>query len=319
VATKRVLGQTGIEVTPIGLGVMQFAGGSGPFRLMFRDLTTEQMNGIVRSAIEAGINWFDTAEVYGRGRSERGLARGLKTAGPMGQEAIIATKWFPLFRTSRNIPRTIRKRQTSLDGYNIDLYQVHNNMFLSSPAAVMNAMADLVDAGKVRSVGVSNFGEQQMREAHAVLAKRGIPLASNQVQFNLLHRRIESNGVLSAAKELGITIIAWSPLASGLLTGKFHNNSRALKSTPAARRMMLRKSIVSSRPVLDTLEEIAEAYDATPGQIALSWMTAFHGETIVAIPGASEPGQAAQNGKAMELTLSRRDMERIDRSSEAFR
>ena len=100
----------------------------------------------------------------------------------------------------------------------------------------MDAMADLVEAGKIRSVGVSNFDPERMRRAHAALAKRGLPLAANQVQYSLLHRNIERNGVLETAKELGVTIVAWGPLASGLLSGKFHNDSQALESTPPFRR-----------------------------------------------------------------------------------
>lgn len=314
---KRRLGNTDIEITPIGLGVMQFSG-RGMFKLMFPTLPAETMNGIVKTALEEGINWFDTAEVYGRGHSEQALANALKAAGQKDTDVIIATKWFPFFRTAGNILRTIGERQRSLDGYTIDLYQIHQPFSFSSPEAEMNAMADLVDMGKIRSIGVSNFSAKQMYRAHAALAKRGLPLASNQVQYSLTNRRIERNGILDMAKEMGVTIIAWSPLGSGLLTGKFHNDYEALRNTPFGRRAMLRNRLEKSRPLITALEEIASAHDATPAQIALNWLINFNGHTVVAIPGASRLHHAHQNAGAMKFLLSKEEMERLDRLSHQF-
>ena len=148
---KRRLGQTDIEITPIGLGVMQFAGGEGIFGMMFPEISQEMMNGIIKAALDGGINWFDTAEIYGRGRSERGLANALRTAEIKDDEVIVATKWLPMFRTARNIPRTISDRIHFLNGYSIDLYMVHQAWGFSPPEVEMDAMADLVQAGKVRS------------------------------------------------------------------------------------------------------------------------------------------------------------------------
>jgi len=289
------------------------------FRLMMPDLSQEQMNAIVKAALESGINWFDTAEMYGRGRSEQGLANALKAAGKQGDEVVVATKWSPLLRTAGNIPRTIDDRIRFLGGYTIDLYMVHQPWGFSSPEAEMDAMADLVEAGKIRSVGVSNFNAEQMRRAHAALAKRGLPLAVNQVQYNLLHRAIETNGVLEAAKELGVTIVAWSPLASGLLTGKFHKNPEMLSQVPFGRRMRLRRGIEHSRPLVEALEELSAEYGATPAQIALSWLVNAHGETVVAIPGASKAHHAEQSAGAMKIGLSDLDSAKLDVLSRAFR
>ncbi|MGB2896847.1 MAG: aldo/keto reductase [Anaerolineales bacterium] len=316
---KRRLGQTDINVTPIGLGVMQFAGGAGVFGMMFPEISQEEMNRIIKTAFDGGINWFDTAEMYGRGRSERGLANGLRAAAIEDDEIIIATKWFPIFRTARNIPRTISDRIHFLDGYSIDHYIVHQSWGLSPPEAEMEAMADLVQAGKIRSVGVSNFNAEQMRRAHKALQKRGLPLAANQVQYSLLHRKIETNGVLDAAKELGVTITAWSPLASGLLTGKFHKDPEILNKTPLGRRMQLRREIERSRPLILALEEIASEYDATPAQIALNWLIHFQGDAVVAIPGASKVKQAEENARVMKFRLSNEEMTRLDELSLAFR
>ncbi len=312
---RRMLGKTAIEITPIGLGVMQFAGGKGVFRFVFPPMPQSEMNAIVKTAWEGGINWLDTAEMYGKGYSEQGLARGLNAAGIADEDVIIATKWWPVLRTARNIPRTIADRQRYLEGYSIDLYQVHQPYSFSSPEAEMNAMADLVDAGLIRAVGVSNFSAASMRRAHAALALRGYPLASNQVHYNLLERSIEVNGVMETARELGITIIAWSPLASGMLTGKFHHNPDQLARTPPGRRLRLKRQLARSRPLIDLLAEIAPRYEASIAQVALNWLIHFHGDTVVAIPGASRVHHAAEAAGAMHFRLSDEDMQRIDEAS----
>jgi aryl-alcohol dehydrogenase-like predicted oxidoreductase len=317
---KRRLGRTPIEVTPIGLGVMQFSGGKGIMRLTMPDLSQKQMDAIIEAALSGGINWFDTAEMYGRGRSERALATALKAAGKQDDEVVVATKWSPIFRTASNLPRTIDHRIDFLGGYTIDLYMVHQPWGFSSPEAEMDAMADLVEAGKIRSVGVSNFNADQMQRAHAALKKRGLPLAVNQVRYNLLHRKIETNGVLDAAKELGgVTIVAWSPLASGLLTGKFHKNPETLNQRPFGRRMMLRRRIEHSRPLIEGLEDIASEHAASPAQVALNWLVNFQGETVVAIPGASKAHHAEQSAAAMKFRLSNGEMARLDELTRSFR
>jgi aryl-alcohol dehydrogenase-like predicted oxidoreductase len=316
---KRSLGRTHIKVTPIGLGGNKFSGGKGVFRFIGPILSQEEVNEIVKAALDGGINWFDTAEMYGGGHSEKSLAGGLRAAGKADGQAIIATKWSPFFRTAGNIPRTIDVRCRMLDDYTIDLYMVHNPMSFSSPESEMAAMADLVEAGKIRSVGVSNFNVKQMRRAHSALEKRGLPLAVNQLQYSLLNRNIESNGVLAAAKELGITIIAWAPLGSGVLTGKYHKDPERLAQRSFGRRMMLRRHIERSRPLVEALEEIATRYETTPAQVAVNWLVNFQGETVVAIPGASKVHHAEQSAGAMTFKLSDADMVRLDELSAIFR
>ena len=177
-------------------------------------------NATVKAGLDGGVNWFDTAELYGRGVSEASLATALKAAGKKDDEVVVATKWWPLFRTAGNIPKTIDERLHHLDGYSISNYMVHQPMSFSSPEAEMDEMAKLVEAGKIRSVGVSNFSPERMRRAHRQLQKYGLPLAVNQVRYSLLDRKIERDGTLETAKELGVTIISYTPLESGLLTGK---------------------------------------------------------------------------------------------------
>lgn len=316
---KRSLGQTDIQVTPVGLGVMQFSGTTGIWRFIFADINEQEMHAITEAALEGGINWFDTAEMYGRGRSEEGLARGLQAAGVSDDEVNIATKWMPLLRTAGNIRKTIDDRKKYLKPYNIDLYYVHNTTGLSSPEAEMNAMADLVEAGDIRAVGVSNFDEDRMRHAHAALAKRGLPLAANQMEYSLLNRQIEKNGVLDAARELGVTIVAYSPLVRGLLSAKFHRDPQVLENTPIGRRLYLKRMIDETRPLIEELESIANSHDVTSAQVALNWLIQVQGETVVAIPGASKVSQAEEAAGVMDFKLSSAELDRLDQLTKRYR
>jgi len=308
-----------MQITPIGLGVMQFSGGSGVFGMVFPDLSQEDMDEIIKAALDGGINWFDTAEMYGRGKSEQGLSTALKTLEIQDDEVIIGTKWFPIFRTAGNIPRSIEDRLKFLDGYTVDLYMVHQPYSFSSPEAEMEAMADLVEGGKIRSVGVSNFSAGQMKRAHAALEKRGLTLAVNQVQYSLLHRKIETDGVLEAARELGVTIVAWSPLARGILSGRYHNNPEIYDRLPIGRKMMMRSMIKGSGPVIEGLNRIAEKYEVTPAQVALNWVINFKGEPVVAIPGASKVHQAEESAGVMRFRLTEEELVSLDELSRDFR
>jgi len=158
-----------------------------------------------------------------------------------------------------------------------------------------------------------------MREAHAVLARRGVPLASNQVRYNLVDRSIETNGVLDTARELGISIICYSPLEFGMLSGKFHRDPALLRSRPLMRRRVVGRLMQSGLPVIKLLEEIAVDRGVTAAQVALNWLVNFNGELVVAIPGASKPRHAEESAGAMDFELSADEMERLDKVSRGFR
>ena len=316
---NRTLGKTDIQVSPIGLGVMELSGGGGLLGRAFPVIAQNTKNAIIQAALDGGINWFDTAEIYGNGVSERSLATALKAAEKHAGDVVVATKWFPLLRTAGNIGRTISDRLHYLDGYPIDLYYIHQPFSFSSPEAEMNAMADLVEAGKIRSVGVSNFDAKRMRRAHAALQKRGMPLATNQVHYSLLHRNIESDGILETARELGVTITAYTPLASGLLTGKYHKNPELLKNKNFIWRGRLQRQLEASRPLVAAMEEIAANYQVTVAQVALNWLILFNGELVVTIPGATKAQQAADNAGAMQFKLSDAELARLDELSRSFR
>jgi len=308
----RHLGNTDISVTPIGLGVMEFAGGGGLLGRMFPVIPQEEKNAIVKAALDGGINWFDTAEMYGAGVSERSLAIGLKAAGMSDKDVIVATKWLPFLRTAGNIPHSIKDRLENLDGFSIANYMVHQPYSFSSPEAEMNAMADLVEAGKIRSVGVSNFNPARMRRAHAALAKRGLSLAVNQVRYSLLSRGIETNGVLETAKELGVTVIAYTPLERGLLSGKYHKNPELLSRKSGWRKASMKRNLERCRKLINTMDDIATTYKATIAQVALNWLVNYNGEIIVTIPGATKVCQAEENAGAMKFQLSVDEMTQLD-------
>lgn len=317
----RQLGQSTLSVSPLGLGCWQFSRGSGIVGRYWSNLTDADILDIVRVSLEGGMNWVDTAEIYGGGKSEQALAHvldQLKKEGNPHATPLIATKWWPLLRTAGSITATIDERIACLGGRDIDLYQIHQPFSLSSIASEMKAMAGLVQAGKIRYVGVSNYSAKQMTEAHRLLKTYGLSLVSNQVKYNLLHRNIDQNGTMAAAKELGISIIAYSPLQQGILTGRFHNDPSQIAAVSRMRRMQSGlddSSLARSKPLIQALSKLADKYGVTPGQVALNWLIYYHEDTVVAIPGASKVRHARENIGAMTFRLNREELEELNEES----
>ncbi|MCE5208839.1 MAG: aldo/keto reductase [Chloroflexi bacterium] len=315
---KRRLGKSEIEITPIGMGCWQFANSGNGITSYWDEQPQEQIDRIVAASIAGGVNWFDTAEAYGKGKSENSLTTGLQTLGVKPNEVVIATKWQPIFRTARSLIETIDERLQALNGYPIDLHQIHHAFSFSSIEKQMMSMVELLRQGKIRSAGVSNFNANQMRKAHAILQREGFPLVSNQVLYNLLNRNIENNGVLETARELGITIIAFSPLAQGILTGKYHQNPDEIQTHPGPRKYLKAfqiKSLEETLPLIREMQSIAEAYGVTPAQIALNWLIRANGDLVVAIPGASRVQQAEDNANAANFRLTQKEMEKLEEVS----
>jgi aryl-alcohol dehydrogenase-like predicted oxidoreductase len=308
-------------VSPLGLGCWQFSKGNGIAGRFWPVLNDTEIQEIVKISIAGGINWFDTAEIYGWGQSEIALAHALKALGYLSDEILIATKWWPLFRTSQSLLNTIDKRTACLQGLPIHLYQIHQPISFSSIHSQMKAMAKLIKDGKIRYAGVSNFSAKQMKEAYTVLKDYGFHLVSNQVKYSMLDRRIEKNGILDTAKELDISIIAYSPLEQGILTGKFHYNPKLIKTSKGPRKYQSKfkaSGLELSKPVIQLLEELAHKYNASAGQIALNWLINYSGESVVAIPGASKVSHAEENIKALTFKLSNDDLTQLAEVSKKF-
>jgi len=318
----RTLGRSDLMVSPIGLGCWQFSKGRGLAGKYWPSLNDDEILKIVDASLKGGINWFDTAEVYGWGESERALSKSLKRLNESKKGIIIATKWWPLFRTARSISKTIEVRLDALNIRCIDLYQVHNPFSFSSIRSEVRAFAELIKNHKIRYVGVSNFSAKRMIKFHNELKEYELNLISNQVNYSLLNRKIETNGILDSAKELGISIIAYTPLARGILTGKFHENPDTIKTRSVFRRYTKAfkpEGLEQSRPLINALRTLAEKYQVSISQIALNWIINFHGNTIVAIPGATSVEQARDNADSMRFRLTKDELDFLDRESSIYK
>jgi len=309
---------SGIKVSPIGLGCWQFSQGRSIAGHYWANLDQATIDEIVSVSIVSGVNWFDTAEAYGRGQSETSLARALHAAHIKTDQVHIATKWLPALRFATSITHSIDQRLHHLGGFPISLYQVHNPMSFSSVRRQMQGMAKLLREKKIQAIGVSNFNAERMQQAIEALHDEGFSLTSNQMRFSLLDRRVERNGVLELARKHHVTIIAYSPLAQGLLNGRFHDQPQMIHNLSGYRKFMpdFRESnIKATQPLIDELKKIATAHQTTPAQIALSWVIQVHGDLVVAIPGATTVRQAEQNARAMRVKLSQVEMQHLDEVS----
>lgn len=302
------LGPNGPTVPALGVGAWSW--GDSLFWDYGKAYTDSDVRAAFETALAAGLTLFDTAEVYGLGTSERLIGEFLQAT---EQPAVIATKYFPLpWRwTQQSVADALTASLERLQVASVELYQVHWPLdFFLSQRALMTALAAEVKRGRIGAVGVSNYSARQMREAHRYLAEQGIPLVVNQVQYSLLNRQIETNGVLDAARELGVVILAYSPLAQGLLTGKYTPDSD-LKPT-GARKLDPRfrpQGLAKLQPVLQALQQIGDRHGRTPAQVALNWLVA---QGVLPIPGAKTGQQAAQNAGALGWAMSDQEWSQLD-------
>lgn len=308
------LGQSGLTITALGIGT--WAWGDKLFWNYGSDYGVSQVQAAFEATLDSGISFFDTAEVYGLGESEKLLGKFMKE---LGRPAQIATKYFPLpWRfTAQSVSEALTESLKRLQVEQVALYQVHMPFsFLMSQETLMNALADEVKRGRIATVGVSNYSAQQMREAHGYLAARGVPLAVNQVQYSLLSRKIETNGILDTARELDVTILAYSPLAQGLLTGKYIAE-KYIEPTGARRfnPNFSKSGLEKITLVLKVLRQLGEKYDRTIAQVALNWLIA---QGVVPIPGAKTAQQAIQNAGALGWSLNAEEVAQLELVTRAW-
>lgn len=306
------LGQDILSVTPLCLGT--WAWGDKLFWNYGNDYGSEQVEQAFNAAIEAGITFFDTAEVYGLGLSEELLGQFMKKTDKQVQ---IATKFGPLpWRFSaESVSDALTESLKRLKIEQVALYQVHWPFtFFMSQETLMNALATEVEKGRIIAIGVSNYSQSQMQEAHEVLARRGIPLAVNQVRYSLLTRQVESQGIIATAKQLGVTIFAYSPLAQGLLTGKYTTDST---TNPTGARSIDprfgKENLQKIEPVISLLGSIGKKYNRTPAQVALNWLIAQG--NVIPISGVKTAEQVKQNAGALGWRLSDDEIVQLEQIS----
>ncbi|MFM7426629.1 MAG: aldo/keto reductase [Elainella sp.] len=296
------LGHNGPAVAPLGIGT--WAWGDSIFWTYGKEYDASSLEQAFKAALELGVNLFDTAEIYGFGESEKLLGQFMQQSGT-NRSALIATKYFPLpWRFNADaVADALTASLKRLQLPSVTLYQVHWPFdFFMGQTTLMNALADEVQQGRIQTVGVSNYSAAQMRQAHQTLASRGIPLAVNQVQYSLLARQIERNSVLETARELNMTLLAYSPLAQGLLTGKYRPENYTAPT--GARRLDPRFSkagLEKLRPVVDCLQQIGAAHDRSPAQFALNWL--IRQGNVIPIPGAKTADQVRQNAGALGWSM----------------
>lgn len=316
---KTLLGRSKLQVPRLGVGAMTWGDPKGLARLHPAKTAYggahgfEEEKSAFELSIEAGVNLFDTAAMYSMGAAERRLGELAR-----GRDVLIATKYPSGFSFRvEDFPKELEMTLARLGRDSIDLYQHHYpNAKLSIPK-LMDQVANAVEAGKVKAVGVSNYSAEQMREAHAALAKRGIPLASNQVEYSLLHRQPEVNGVLDACGELGITLMAYTPLSGGLLTGKYSAQNRAGGFFRRILPQYSRKAMDAIQPVLGLLRQIGDKYSRMPSQVALRWL--IENPIVLPIPGAKNGKQAIDNAGALSFSLTREEVEMLSQATLGWR
>jgi aryl-alcohol dehydrogenase-like predicted oxidoreductase len=301
------LGATGIQISRLGIGAWAW-GDTAFWQYGKGGYTDADIEAAFQASLAHGIDFFDTAEVYGRGRSEQLLGQNTTQA---GWPAVIATKFFPFpWRLhKKRLLKALRGSLARLGMESVDLYQIHWPFPPVSIDTWMDALADAVEAGLVRAVGVSNYNVEQTQRAHTALARRGIPLASNQVEYNLWQRKPETSGLLEVCRQLDVTLIAYSPLAQGLLTGKYTPDH-----PPAGvRGRRYGRVLAKIQPLVGLLRETGAAHGGkTPAQVALNWTIC---KGTVPIPGAKNARQAMDNAGALGWRLSLDQVQALDRAS----
>lgn len=275
-------------------------------------LTESSIEAAWDASIEAGVTLFDTAEVYGRGESERIIGRLLARDPAVRSRLVIATKFWPApwkLNVGPALRASLRASLDRLGVERVDLYQIHGPISLRSHAAMADALAAVHEEGLVDAVGVSNYSTKEMRAIHTQLASRGIPLASNQIEFSLLRRKPETSGLLAECRRLGVVPIAYSPIGQGRLTGKY-----SASNPPPGRRGFSAHPMERVDAIVAELRRLGAACAGedgprTPSQVALRWLIQ---KGTVPIPGAKNAEQASQNAGALGWKLSDEQMAALD-------
>jgi aryl-alcohol dehydrogenase-like predicted oxidoreductase len=295
------------EISRIGLGAWQFGSREWGYGQPY---AAQEARAIVRRALELGVTLFDTAEIYGFGRSEKILGEAI---GDQRDSAFLATKILPLLPVAPVVEQRAVASANRLGVRHLDLYQVHQPNPVIRDGTIMRGMRALQRVGLVGEVGVSNYSLDRWQAAEQALGSR---VLSNQVRYNLVDRAPERD-LLPYAESAGRVIIAYSPLAQGLLSGRYDRDHRPSNRLRSASPLFLPDNLERAAGLIAALREVAGAHDATPAQIALAWVIRRPG--VVAIPGASSVSQLESNVAAAEIDLPDAEYQALTTAAEQFR
>lgn len=296
-----------LHVVEMGLGAWQWGD-----RLIWQygqGYSDKEVHDAFKVSVEEGIRFIDTAEVYGNGMSERLLGKFIQET---EQPVLIATKYFPFpWRfLGTSIPRALKNSLERIGVDSVDLYQIHWPTPLLSVDRMMDGMIECAKIGMTRTVGVSNFNQTQMLAAYSALARQNIPLASNQVHYSLLNRKVEKNGLLARCRELGVRLISYSPLEKGLLTGKYN----AVNRPPGTRAGTYAGLLPQIEPLIKLMTTIGQDHGGkSNAQVALNWVIC---KGTLPIPGAKNIKQARENAGALGWRLTEEEVAKLDEMSD---
>ncbi len=294
----------------IQLGIGTWSWGDRLYWGYGRGYDSDDLRSTFDLCLESGINFFDTAETFGQGRSESLLGKFISDT---EKNIRISSKFMPFpWRLSRNsLIRALRKSLKRLGVSHIDLYQVHMHLPPITIEVWMDAMVEAVQSGYISAVGVSNYDRQQLQKAYDCMIHRGLQLTAYQVEYNLLNRKMEIDGILKHCRELGVSIIAYCPLASGILTGKFNSEN---PPQGFRRRKYSPQTLEILQPLISLMQRIgAEKGGKTPAQVALNWVMC---KGVIPVPGVKNVRQAEENIAALGWRLSEDEIISLDEVSE---
>jgi aryl-alcohol dehydrogenase-like predicted oxidoreductase len=298
---------TSTRISKIGLGTWQFGSWEWGYGEKY---AVQKSSDIVHRALELGITLFDSAEIYGFGRSERILGRAL---GEDRRSAFLATKFLPVVPLSRVVQQRAAASANRLGVSRIDLYQVHQPSPLALDTVLMHGMRALQRDALVGEVGVSNYSLRRWRAAEDALGSR---ILSNQVRYSLAFPA-PGRDLVPYAESTGRVVIAFSPLAKGLLSGNYHRFRRPSNRVRRISPLFLPQNLDRVEKLITALRGVADAHAATPSQIALAWV--IRSPAVAAIPGASSIEQLESNAAAAEIQLTGDECQELEAASAQFR
>lgn len=312
-----LLGNTGVLVSEIGLGAMTFGGGEQWG--VFGSLGEKEASVLVGQALEAGVNFFDTSNIYAGGRSEEILGKAL---GKKRQDVIIATKVRGRTGSGPNdiglsrlhIMRQVEESLKRLGTDYIDLYQIHNPDQLTDWEDTLRALDELVRSGKVRYIGASNMTGWETMKTRGISRQLGLhEFKSSQLYYSLAGREIERE-IIPVLKDQNMGLLVWSPLAGGFLSGKYSRSRQGGGDDRHTKMMFPPVDLDKSYRIIDVLEEIAKERESTVARIALAWVLHQPAVTSV-IVGAKRPDQLQDNLAASDIELTHDELARLDEVS----